>query len=330
MDDMIHTIKIDAAGELERFYAMVESDKSRLSGREYLSQWLFADILAARNTRSEMNFYGFDGAEHVWKFFCWIRTTRFADYFEADLIDPLIALSAERDQNALAQLGISRELDLFENVGRYNAQDYLFQRAYPVPAHQQVHRHLEFGGGHGRAANLAFSAPGSNIELMTLVDAIPGPYLSQSAYLQALGLRVTDALEHPGGVLDMDAIAQNSDVLHIPTWRMEDLPEASHDMVSCVQVLKELPRQVALYAIGQFARILKPGGALCVRDHPQFHSPNHLPIDVLLQSSGFVLEFAPHIHDRVEVHGLPRIWRKLNPANYLQASEISAAPADPS
>lgn len=315
-------LTIDAERDLALFEAALEAGKEDMQGREYLTRWLFADLLSARQERGEMNFYGFDGPEHVWKFFCWIMRTRFNDYFDPDQLNTLAELSAKRDEAAFARLGAARPYDGLLNVGRYNAQDFLFQRAYPVPERHKVRRQLDFGGGHGRSANLAFGADQSDVEFLTVVDAIPGPYLSQRTYFQALGLSMYDTIDHTRESLDASKIAQDHQILHMPTWRMNELPDDFYDMVSVVQVLKELPRQVCLYAIEEFARVLKPGGALYVRDHPQFHNPNHLPIDQLLQAAGFVLEFAPHIHDRVEVHGIPRIWRKMDTNMYLQHNEL--------
>lgn len=317
-------VSVDADAELALFHAALDAAALDEDGRDHLSRWLFADLLAARNTRGEMNFYGFEGAEHVWKFFCWIMSTRFADFLDPDRVAELAQRSAERDQAAFARLGAERPFERLLNVGRYNAQDFLFQRAYAVPDRYRVRRHLEFGGGHGRGANLAFGADASEIEFLTMVDAIPGPYLTQRAYMSALDLDMVDAIEDPHGPLDVPAIADAHDVLHLPTWRMSELPDDFYDMVSVVQVLKELPRKVCMEVIPEFARVLKPGGALYIRDHVQFHNPNHLPMDQLLSAAGFVLEYAPHVHDRVEVHGLPRIWRKIDRRLYLQANELDA------
>lgn len=318
--EIVPEITIDADAERALFDAAL--DAGALGDRDHLGRWLFADLLAARNTRAEMNFYGFDGVDHVWKFFCWIVNTRFKDFLNSDAVEVLARLSAERDRSAFSRLGEDRPFDRLLNVGRYNAQDFLFQRAYAVPERYRVKRHLEFGGGHGRAANLAFGAADSDVEFLTMVDAIPGPYLTQRTYIKALGLTMMDAIEAPNADLDVEDIAGSYDVLHLPTWRMNELPDGFYDMVSVVQVLKELPRKVCLEVIPEFARVLKPGGALYVRDHPQFHNPNHLPIDQLLSTAGFVLEYAPHVQDRVEVHGLPRIWRKADQRLLLHPSEL--------
>ena len=113
---------------------------------------------------------------------------------------------------------------------------------------------------------------------------------------------------------------ENHDVIHLPTWRLDLLPDASIDLVSCIQVLKELPGPLVPDIIKVFVRVTTADGAVYMRDHPQFHSPNQMPVDVLMQSAGFGLEFAPHWRDRVEIHGLPRIWRKIDPNHYLSSA----------
>ncbi|MEO0983322.1 MAG: class I SAM-dependent methyltransferase [Pseudomonadota bacterium] len=316
---MSETIVADPAGaaELELFQQIAERDRSYMEGREFLARWLFADKLAAQNRRGEMNFFGFDGPAHVWKFFTWIMNFNYPDFLEPDRVEALMKLSAERDQAVLAKTGGPAFEDKVLNVGRYNAQDFLLQRAYPVRDDRRVRRLLDFGGGHGRMANLSSGAPESDVVSMTVVDGIPGPYLTQRAYYRALGLSLYDYLDMDAGAFDMAEGLESSQIVHLPTWRMDLLPDDHYDMVCTVQVLKELPRQLAVHAIGEFARVLKPGGALYIRDHEQFHNPNQLPMDRIIQAAGFVLEFAPHVHDRVDVHGLPRIWRKMDPSLYL-------------
>jgi hypothetical protein len=87
-------------------------------------------------------------------------------------------------------------------------------------------------------------------------------------------------------------------------------------MVCCVQVLKELPRRLVVHVLQEFARILRPGGSIYIRDALLHHHPNMLPIDDLLLAQGFLPEFTPRVRDRVQIHGVPRIWRKIDLANY--------------
>jgi SAM-dependent methyltransferase len=301
------------------FRNLKEREHEVLGDRPWLTRWFFADVLYSREQRKEMSFYEYEGPDHLKKYFAWLANGRFPDYFQDAAIGDLQKLSLERDIECSRKLGVSIPEEFIRRVARYNAQDFLFQRPYPVPERQTIKVILDFGAGHGRMANLAFTPFGAT-ELLVAVDAIPGSYLTQRAYYNGLGLRVSDYLDYfaEGSPFSFDNARQESNVIHLPTWRLELVPTNSVDLVCCVQVLKELPRRLLFYVVGQFARVLRLGGALYVRDHVQFHDPTHMPVDEILSTSGFVLEFRPHIRDRFDVYGIPRIWRRFDPSNYLK------------
>lgn len=52
---------------------------------------------------------------------------------------------------------------------------------------------------------------------------------------------------------------------------------------------------------------------LYIRDHDQAWKPAHkINLNEYLSKNGFVLEFRPHVMDGIEIHGIPRIWRKID------------------
>jgi SAM-dependent methyltransferase len=300
--------------------AAVERDGGRYLQDDFLKRWLFADRLAARDDGDWMSFYAYEGPGHVWKYMVWIRDFDYPDWFRKQpRYQELIRTSVERDRAALAALGLDEGDLKLRRIGVYNMQDYVLQRFYPVPEAQALRTVLDFGAGHGRMANLAFSNLDETTETIIAVDGIPGSYLTQRAYYTGLGLRLADYLDitDAGAELDVAQAAVDHDVVHLPTWRLDLVPDASVDMVTCVQVLKELPRRLVPHVLAQFARVVKPGGALYVRDHLQDHNPNQMPMDELFAAHGFVLEFAPHVADRRDIHGVPRIWRRLDVERYF-------------
>ena len=317
------SVDLDAETSMRLFRNALSSNRELLDTHPWLHRWLFADLQIARGERREMSFYEYEGVSHIPKFFSFLRGFNYPDYLAAEQIAPLAAISAARDLACAARIGVDIPEAWVRNVARYNAQDYLFQHLYPVPERQRVRVLLDFGAGHGRLANLAFGAPGTATQVYIAVDAIPATYLSQRAYFYGLGLRSADYVD----LLDksqsfaFNELIKNHDVIHIPTWRLDLIPDASVDMVCCVQVLKELPRRLVPYVVREFARILKPGAALYVRDHLQFHDPTHMPIDEILTTGGFSLEFRPQIRDREELHGLPRIWRRFDPSLYFRETD---------
>lgn len=306
----------------EMFRDTATEDCKRLDVPPFITRWLFAERLAARNERSEMSFAEYVGPAHIAKFFAWHRRAEFVDYFRSESIADLEAASVEADIRVRDAYGLSIDGDLIKKIARYNAQDYIFQRAYDVPARQKVSTVLDFGAGHGRLANLAFGTPrpGERTSTYVGIDGIPSSYFTQYAYYLALGLSVWEYFEYaqdkPGAEV-IAAALEAYDVVHLPTWCLPLVPAESIDMICCVQVLKELPGEMVPWILPHFGRVAQAAGALYVRDHEQFHNPNHMPIELLTRVAGFALEFSPMLKDRSEVHGVPRIWRKVDPSLYI-------------
>lgn len=314
--------QLDASYSTDLFNSCLQRDMSFVEKSKWLTHWYFADRLLARGERREMSFYEYQGVQHLMKFFLWISPFQYHDYFDEGAVKALQELSADRDAACASALGVSIPRDKLEIVGRYNAQDFILQRFYPVPERQKPKVLLDFGAGHGRMANLGFAATGKSLDAVVAVDGIPGTYLTQRAYYAGHNLPLIDYIDDSAeAATALQNIQSTKGVVHLPTWRMDLIPDASIDMVCCVQVLKELPRRLVSWAIQQFARVLKPEGAIYIRDHLQFHNPSHMPIDDLLRAAGFILEFQPHIKDRTEIHGIPRIWRKFNPELYFNQED---------
>ncbi|WP_371223610.1 hypothetical protein [Roseovarius sp. 2305UL8-3] len=312
----------DAEGLNARLEQVLVQDKERFDFPEYFARWLFGERLDARGARKEMGFNAYEGPAHIGKFFGWHTNANFADYLPEDQAGALAATSAEIDTKLFEAYGLPTNLPLIAKLGRYNAQDHMLMRSYPVPERNRVRTLLDFGAGHARLANLGFNDPDETRRITTYIamEAIPSTYFTQLAYLKGLGLRIWEYLDHCDQDLtqaDLQAAIESHDVIHIPTWRHDLLPDGCVDMVSCVQVLKELPGPLVNALMPIFSRVTQKTGAIYIRDHQQFHNPNHMPIPQLLQANGFTLEFAPQIVDRVELHGDPRIWRKVDPAHFV-------------
>ncbi len=317
----------NANAALKLFTDRQEADRKTASFPDFLHRWLFMERMYQRGQRHELNFFQFDGKLHIEKFFRWIRDIKYPDFFaDADLIRE----SIENDK-AVRQF---YDLDVgeanLECVGLYNAQDFQLQRYYPVPERLKIGRILDFGAGHGRMANLALKGTKyKRADGFVAVDGIPSSYLTQNLYYKGLGLSVAEYLDHdnPAETFNFGSLAAANDVVHLPTWRMPLLPDHWFDLVCCVQVLKELPAELVPYVLKEFARVLKPGGALYIRDHVQYHNPNQMPVDELLLASGFLLEFRPQLIDRKEIHGLPRLWRKIDARIFLDGHPIAPSKA---
>lgn len=299
-----------AENDLSNFNAMVERDRDFLSDFHWGTSWAHWQKRLSQGALKHMAFDRFLGADHLRLFCTWIDTIPYPDYFDAKAINTLIDFSHTNDARIFSQLGLHTEDSNLQAIARYNAQDFLFQRAYPVPKHQQVKTLLDFGAGHGRQANLAFH-PDSHVQHMITMDAIPASYLTQRLYYKELGIGYTDYMDN-ADTLNFDTPSQP--ITHLPSWRGDLVPDNSVDMACAVQVLRELSKPMLKRTLDMFRRVIKPGGALYIRDHIGFHNVNNIDLDGLLKGYGFCLEWHPHITDRVDSHGVPRIWRKADPA----------------
>lgn len=198
-------------------------------------------------------------------------------------------------------------------VDYYNAEDYTFQNIYPLPERRTVRRILDFGPGFGRQLNI-WSQTVPDLVYCGM-EAIECGYCVQSEYYKRFsGIGFREYLDEP----DSFRINGNG-IYHLPTWRYDLLPDEFFDLIICVQVLPELGERLMRHLLGVFSRVVKKGGALYIRDHDLRWLPGHkLDLDKALPSLGFVQEFRPYLVDGTDIHGIPRLWRKLDPDQPLR------------
>ena len=104
-------------------------------------------------------------------------------------------------------------------------------------------------------------------------------------------------------------------IYHLPTWRMDLLPAGHFDLIIAVQVMPELGEALALHLFDSFATWLNPEGALYIRNHDlACLRGNRLDSEALPPARGFHRELRPLLADKVDLHGIPRLWRKRDPA----------------
>lgn len=299
------TLDLSAAYGVDRFAAVRERDLR--AGDEDLGRWLLVERDQLDAT-GDPGVTGYDGPRHLGRWFDWSAPFRFPDWFLTD-DDPVVQDIAARDLACLERLGIDHDPQVVADFARYTAQDHWFTRCYPMPDRFRSRVMLDLGPGNGRLAN-AFLHGDGPVDTVIAVEGIAGPYLTQRAYYAGLGLRVADYLDTDA--FDVAAAAADHDVVHLPTWRLDLVPDASVDLVCAVQVLKELPAATVRFVLRHLRRVVRPGGAVYVRDHLEGHDLTGLPTDELLLQRGFALEFAPQVRDRVDLHGVPRVFRRTS------------------
>jgi SAM-dependent methyltransferase len=284
---------MNAAG----FRAMLERDFARfVAPRPWIVQWACAP-----------DFHRYRGPEDLCRWFEWFGPC--FHYFDESLVESLADSSQRRNEKILAEVRPSGAYT-YRNVDLFSACDYILQTAYPVPPRHRVRKILDFGAGFGRMANLWCQKVPDLVYLA--IDAVELSYCMQNFYLARLGPRFIEYADDPAAFV----ISDEAGLHHLPTWRDDLLPANFFDLVVASQVLPELHLDLAVLALETFRRVLKPGGALYIRDHhATFHPGNDMDRDRLLANMGFRLEFRPYLRDAHDVHGLPEIWRKADPIN---------------
>lgn len=291
---------------------------SEASINPQFSNWLFADRQLARGLKGEMSFYHPLGPEQILRYFKYLNGFNLDTTALPAKARYLIDMAYMRDKRLLKDLGLySPKLDkLLLEISKYNATDYWFYTKVPDITGDNIERVLDFGAGHGRQANLFFEPELHNGQRsMVSVDGIPGSYITAYNYYFALGINIQELLldDSLGG---SELVAKESSIMHIPTWRLNQLQARSTDLIICVQVLREISLEVLDFVLEQFQRVLKVGGFIYVRDHIDRHNPNGADQDAYLEKYGFRKEWSPDFKDKSDyfglehrIHGLPRIWR---------------------
>jgi SAM-dependent methyltransferase len=171
---------------------------------------------------------------------------------------------------------------------------------------QPIRTVVDFGSGIGRQAFL-WSHLRADVKLYS-VDAIESFYLLQSeAYRRLFGARLVEYFTEPA--FDTALAASPADaVVHLPTWRLSAIPDASVDLLICVQVLQELSEPSVRYLLQEFRRVVRPGGLCYIRDK-EFWMPAHkIRVGRALLSDGWRLVFRYPGDEGTEIAGVPRLW----------------------
>ena len=239
----------------------------------------------------------------------WMETALLAErggYIPEKIRIPLVDLSRKFDQKIFNKLGRKIE-DIAYNkyIGQWNADDFHLANAYPVPSWQQIGTVLDFGAGYGRQANLWHQMV-EGLRYIAL-DVIRKPYLCQCSYFQFFDIPYSEYVLNPKGF----RIHDKPGIYHLPSWRWDLVNDSSVDMILAIMVLPELHPITLFRTLDQFKRVLRPGGALFIRDHGLIvKSANTEDVATALGERGFVLEFRPYVKDQTDLRGIPRIWRK--------------------
>ena len=287
------------------------------------TKWKYQEINTKYGFRYEEDvvndFDFYKGPSEIISWLNWLIEQPNPTYFKGDYFEKLVDLVTERDMEILSKNNLKFNQTTYrEKIAINSVMDYLFQNSYSMPSRFAYKRILDFGAGFGRQANLWTKL--HNDIVFVGMDAITKSYCLQNFYYSSLGTQFFEYIDNPKEFSIND---EKKGIYHLPSWRYDLLHENYFDLIICTQVLNELDSKTFINVIKIFSKILKPGGALYIRDHD-----NHLMTDKrdnikILSNNNFILEFRPYLIDNEDSHGTVRIWRKKDELTEQKNSKFS-------
>lgn len=199
------------------------------------------------------------------------------------------------------------------------AQDYAALKTWIAdwPARPS---HLDIGPGLG--ANVLYSRHGLGASYLSL-EAHDVSYEVQRAFFSGVaalnGLRYVDAVQAETFGLSDEEVAREiaaidrHDIRHVPSWRFDLVADRSVDLVTVTWVLNEVTQAGITWLLHHADRVLKDGGHFYIRDSGKRKPQRHqLDYDAALLDMGFERVARLDIVNRVDMHGIPRLYRKTS------------------
>jgi SAM-dependent methyltransferase len=188
----------------------------------------------------------------------------------------------------------------------YNASDYFYQNL--LGPSKKV---LDFGAGYGRQSFL-WTHLQRDVTYYA-IDAVEGSYILQRKVFESLPeIVLHDYIDSPKNFKILnETFSDQSRIYHLPSWRLDLIPDQSLDLIMAVQVLQEIPGDFVGPVLREFSRMIKPGGKLYIRDHENWEPSHSIKIRDVLETQGWWLSFVHPGLDEKDIHGIPRIWFKI-------------------
>lgn len=221
--------------------------------------------------------------------------------------DALLTRSASAHERILSGLdGVDYEPKLHAPQDVYNVQDF----HYCTALGSGIRTVVDYGAGYGRQSFLfATELDGARY---VAVDAIEQPYLVQRWVFERLGLARWDYVDDPDadhGSVDR-ALAERTGAFHLPSWRLDLLPDGCVDLVLFVWSLYEMSGEAARAAVAACRRLVRVGGYVYIRDMPHSVSYRFDP-ERHLREGGFELLYTSRTIAGDELHGRQRLYRRM-------------------
>jgi hypothetical protein len=217
--------------------------------------------------------------------------------------DELIARSASSHELLLSRVGASYGPELHHPQDVYNVQDF----HYCTSIGSGIRTVVDYGAGYGRQSFLYGTVLGG--ARYVCVDAIEQPYMVQRWVFEQLGLARWDYVDDAEESF-LTAFEERSGAFHVPSWRLDLLPEASVDLVLFVWSLYEMSGAAAAAAVEACTRLVRLGGYVYIRDVPHSVSYRFDP-ERRLRQAGFETTYESRTIAGDELHGRQRLYRRV-------------------
>jgi hypothetical protein len=117
--------------------------------------------------------------------------------------------------------------------------------------------------------------------------------------------------------------AAGEGILHIPSWKFPVIDDNFFDLVTATWVLNEVNLAGILWLVAGSTRSLKEGGYFYVRDSTRQLPGRHgVDYDALLLRLGFEEVVRLQVKNRVDFHGIPRMYRKTQDTKVPSYDEL--------
>jgi hypothetical protein len=203
----------------------------------------------------------------------------------------------------------------FDATALTRAQDYSFTSKFSVRDIKGI-KHLDIGPGLGSHSFYSRTVLDS---LFCGLEAYPQTYQVQRNVFRQLSDEKSPYVDFVAaetfGISDSKLqnlfYSQESGILHVPSWKALIIPENYFDLVTTTWVLNELNMAGVIWLLGHCVRTLKVDGFFYIRDSDKRKPGRHqINYDQLLLDWGFEEVKRLEVTNRVDLYGVPRMYRK--------------------
>jgi hypothetical protein len=215
---------------------------------------------------------------------------------------------------------IGRIADQFSNnidcTALARTQDYCFIKTF-CSGLPDSPTHIDIGPGLGSHAVYSTGHLNSRyygVEIFPFFYNVQRQFFN---YLHFMGTQYTDIITAETLGASENEISQlvegasANSITHIPTWYFDVIPDNSSDLITATFVLNETTPSAIVWLLFNCIRSLKVDGYFYIRDsHKNKPNRHSVKYDDILAEFGFELAGELPVTNRVDMFGLPRVYRK--------------------